>query len=331
MKKFLLLASAIFTFAFLFMHSEQANAQKKNVLLLISDDFNYWTNGYYPQVKTPNIDSLAKKGVFFTDASCSSPVCNPSRNAFMSGLNPVTTGILGNGDGHVRDNNIAQHLPYLRTMNEHFTKNGYYTYAGGKIYHPARMGSNDTDQANWSDFTTQGTGSKGGNIYKWSGSSDVKITMSAGDFDLDVEGNAKDRDLAKHFAQQITDYNDSKPFFFACGFFRPHLGFDVHKEYYDRFNLDDLTMPPGYKVDDLNDVDRENSAEYNEIIAEGKEIEVIRAYLACLAYTDDNVGIVMDALENSKHKDSTIVVFFGDHGWHLGEKNRYKKASVWDA
>ena len=304
---------------------------KKNVLLLISDDFNYWTNGYYPQVKTPNIDALGKKGVYFSDASCSSPVCNPSRNAFMSGLMPVTTGITDNGSGHVRDNHIAKNLPHLRTMNEHFTKNGYYTYAGGKIYHPASMNKGDADQANWSGYTTQGTGANGGSHYKWSNSvKNGKLSWSAGVYDLDKKGNAKDRDLAKHFANKIKNHSGNKPFFFACGFFRPHLAWNVHKQYFDRFKLSDLTMPQGYKANDLNDVNFVATDEFKEVIQKGKELEAIRAYLACLAYTDDNVGIVLDALDKSAHKDNTIVVFFGDHGWHLGEKSRYKKATQWD-
>lgn len=87
------------------LFSNNLLAQKKNVLFIMADDFNYWLHksGYYTQSFTPNLDKLADRGVFFADASCSSPVCNPSRNALWSGYRPSTTGISGNSDGFVRE------------------------------------------------------------------------------------------------------------------------------------------------------------------------------------------------------------------------------------
>ena len=297
------------------------NAQKKNVLLIISDDFNFWLPeiGYYPQAKTPNLSALAKKGVLFTDAQNSSPVCNPSRNAFMSGLRPSTSGISANQDGYVRDKpGCAKAL----TMNQYFTQQGYHTVAGGKIYHPGKMGGKTTDPNNWSELYTGGSGASGGSAYKWAvgGGSPIKWSASTGSLN-----NNNDTKLANHFANRIKTYNKNKPFFFAVGLFRPHLPWNCPKQFYDKFNPKSLSKPAGYKAGDGSP-----GSEHKVITNNNKWNEAIRAYLANLAYADYNVGILLNALDTSPYKNNTIVVFTGDHGWHLGEKGHWKKSAMWD-
>jgi arylsulfatase A-like enzyme len=122
-----------------------------------------------------------------------------------------------------------------------------------------------------------------------------------------------------------------KPFFIACGIFIPHLEWNVPKEFYDKFPLDKIVLPSVLETD-LDDVGdkAKPSKDYLTIKKYGKQKEVVQAYLACVNYADYCIGQMLDALEKSKYKDNTIVVLWGDHGWHLGEKLRYKKFTLWE-
>ena len=320
-----------FSFCMFLFPTTLFTQESKNVLLILSDDFNYWVNAmeYYPGVKTPNLDRLAEKGILFTQAYSNSAECNPSRNAMMSGFRPSSTGIVKNSDGYFRD------VPSFReavSLNQYFKEQGYFVYGGGKIYHPARMGGEFTDAENWTDLYTGGVGSPGGDLYKWSSEEKSNLDWSAGEFD--IEARAGDTRLARHMARFIQDYPPSsgseQPFFVAMGLFRPHLAWDVHKRFWDLYDRSDLIIPPGYRADDLNDHGATTTPVHEEIVTQNKWLEGIHAYLACLSYADFNVGIVLDALENSVHKENTIVVFAGDHGWHLGEKNRWGKSTNYD-
>lgn len=305
-----------------------AQGQQKNVLVIMVDDFNHWIKpvGYYDQAITPNINALAKKGVLFRDASSPSPVCNPSRNAIWSGIRASTSGISRNQDGFIRDKTDFQNVV---TMNQYFSQNNYYTYAGGKIYHPGRMGDRTTDPDNWSSLTTQRTGSPGGSFYRWESDVNSAYVWSAGTFDLET---SNDTQLARHFAEKISNYDREEPFFMAMGLFRPHLPFNCHKDFFDLFDPDTLNIPQGYLENDREDIlaNYNGTAQFEEVRQEGEWKNAIRAYLANMAYADFNVGIVLEALNNSPFKDNTIVVFMGDHGWHLGEKDRLSKHAVFD-
>lgn len=302
---------------------------EKNVLLIMVDDFNHWfgKNGYDKQAKTPNLNALAKKGVTFADTSSASPVCNPSRQALWSGLLPTTTGISSNSHPYIRD---AAGFKNVVTMNQHFKKQGYHVYGGGKLYHPGSMGGHDTDPNNWSALYTGGSGAAKGtaNDYTYVVDNNKKFAWSESTKPIDNNGDTK---LANHFAQQIKNYNKNKPFFMAVGFFRPHLPWYAPKQFFDLYNESTISLPKGYKANDLNDVKNGKvDPLHTKVENAGKWKEAIRAYLANMSYADYNVGIVLDALNGSAHKNNTIVVFVGDHGWHLGEKSRWSKHAVYD-
>ncbi|PWJ37978.1 sulfatase [Sediminitomix flava] len=306
----------------------EENPKPKNVLLIIADDFNHWLKelGYYPQSYTPNLDKLARKGVLFSDAHASSPVCNPSRNALMSGLRPATTGIVSNATGYIRE---KKNLENTVTLNQYFTQNGYYSYAVGKIYHPGAMGISKTDPENWSELNTNQSGSHGGKFYKWRSLGSKAFSWSAGDFPLE---ESSDTQNAQSVASFIQNYDKDQPFFIAPGLFRPHLPWNAHKSFFDLFDADTLKTPIGYLANDAEDIPIKYNGtnHYDEVIKADKYKEALHAYLANLAYADYNVGLMLDALENSTAKENTIVVFFGDHGWHLGEKDRFSKHAVFD-
>ncbi len=311
--------------------------EKKNVLFIMADDFNHWAHsiGYYEQSKTPNIDRLAEKGVLFMEAHCSSPVCNPSRNAMLSGYRPSTTGISTNGGGFVRD---VKGFENIVSMNQYFKEQGYYVYGAGKIWHPGRMeySNPDCDPGNWSDLNTNPSGCNGGTYSRFEATSE-KYTefVWSGNTSSMSESNCNDFGLANDVADLLGYYPNSayadRPFFIACGFFRPHLPWNSPKQFWDLYGEDTLSIPKGYKENDLVDINGAGTQDiFTELVQKDKWIEGIHAYLASVSLADHNVGIVLDALEASDYKDNTIIVFMGDHGWHLGEKNRWSKYAVYD-
>jgi arylsulfatase A-like enzyme len=301
-----------FTFA-------QAPPAKPNILFIAVDDLNHWVRhlGRNPQVITPNIDRLAQRGVTFTRAYCAAPVCNPSRAALMSGLRPATTGCY--------DNNtdwrplIDPSLP----LTTHFRKGGYFVAGAGKIYH----GSYDRR----SEFDAYMTG-RGGAEPKPKGSDGVG-GIKFGPLD------SKDEDLVDY---RITDWcieelgkKQDKPFFLACGLHKPHMPWNVPQKYFDMYPLDRIELP---KVNekDLDDVPAAGvrmarpQGDHAQILASGRWKEAVQAYLATITYCDMNVGRLLDALDKSPYKDNTIICFWGDHGWHLGEKQHWRKFALWE-
>ena len=307
-------------------------AAKKNVILIMADDFNHWLPavGYYPLAKTPNLDALAEKGLLFANTSSASPVCSPSRQALWSGLSPARTLIDQNTDPYIRD--IPEYSDVL-TMNQHFLQEGYYVYGGGKLYHSSRMGVDETDANNWSDVYGGPTGAPAGEYYRWQADADDgRIQWSGSAAPIE---KANDTKLAMHMAEKISTYaqseNYDKPFFLAIGFFRPHLPWHAPKQFYDLYDTDRVEIPRGYFDIDLVDIPGAKATEaHREIVDKSKWPEAIRAYLANLSFADYNVGIVLNALERSSYRDNTIVVFTGDHGWHLGEKHRWGKSALYE-
>lgn len=302
---------------------------KRNVLLIMADDFNYWTskNGYYPQALTPNIDKLANKGVFFRQAHCSSPVCNPSRNAMWSGLRPSTTKIDDNSDGYVREKEGFENIV---TMNQYFKEMGYYVYGSGKLWHPASMNANnlECDPKNWSQINSTKGGSEGGNLHKFKLTTKSNYQWSANPNEM-TEENVGDYKLANSVAQFIQEYpkseNKNMPFFIGCGLFRPHMAWHSPVQFWNKFDESTFKKPAG-----VNEKVYAPNNNHQEILDHDKWMEGIHAYLACCNMSDYNTGIVLDAMFNSSMMDSTIILFMGDHGWHLGEKGRWGKYARWD-
>lgn len=320
------ISSNLVLFSLLFLVGFSIKGQeKKNILFLMADDFNYWTSkdGYYPAAETPNLDALADKGVFFNDAHCASPVCNPSRNAMLSGFRPSTTGISTNGGGFVRHKEGFENIV---TLHQYFMDNGYFTHAAGKIWHPGTMGDEETDPTHWDSLDKSNSGCNGGDINRFFLTTKSNYGWSANERVMN-ENNCGDYHLAMNTARLIEGYdtskNKDKPFFIACGVFRPHMAWHSPLSFWEEFDPADMVVPKGYNNEVGNDI-------HQEIVDNDKWMEAIHAYLASCKLADYNIGVMLDALENSPYKDNTIVVFMGDHGWHLGEKGHWGKYSTWN-
>lgn len=318
-----------------------------NILMIAIDDLNDWVGacGGHPQALTPNIDKLAKKGMLFRNTSCSGPVCGPSRSALLSGFIASRTGVYGNSN-YLLNSELIQENP---TLPEYFSKHGYLTISRGKIFHGA---TNNTgiDAGQWAfdiwehapdraERNEEKVYSREEGIINGEKIENPLYTKRRGgvfQFGPTQGGdeNTKDFMTAKWFEEKLQD-NYNKPFFMSVGFSKPHLPFYVPQKYFDMYGLDTL-ITPEYQLDDLDDIVDVNGKKLFEPHDDflwcehyGLHEEATQAYLAAASFADACVGVVLDALENSKYAENTIVMLWGDHGWHLGEKLKFRKASLW--
>jgi arylsulfatase A-like enzyme len=293
-----------------------------NVLFIMSDDLNDWVGclGGHPNTKTPNIDRLARQGVLFANAHVSAQSCNPSRASLLTGVRPSTSGVYHN------PNDWRKHLlPKNITLPAYFRQNGYNAICHGKGFH-----GRQEDPTQWTkviDFKDKLKFPEGELERSRAGAMRWGISES-GDEEMG------DWQIASATIQALQEKHD-KPFFMVCGFHKPHTPWNLPKKYFDLHPLDSISMPE-IKENDLEDVPPMAKAMAHDgnvhegVLKSGKWKEAVRAYLAAVSFVDGQVGRVLDALDSSEFKDNTIVVFWGDHGWHLGEKEHWQKYSLWE-
>jgi len=320
------------------LFSAHAAESRPNILFIAIDDLNHWVGytGRNPQARTPNIDRLSRMGVSFTHAYCAAPLCNPARAALMSGKRPGTSACYQNSE--FWKNYISEGLGLTATLK----KAGYYVAGCGKIYHNSSYYTSE-----WDDYgKEQGVGgdedeeADSGNRKK-KGGSNLKggPIMKMEGFQQPVKHDLQDSDLSDwHIVSYCTNQlarRHDKPFFLACGLHKPHLPWVVPRKYYDLFPVNSIQLPP-YQEDDLKDIPAvglkmaKPNGDHAQILASGRWKEAIQSYLACIAYTDMNVGRLLDALQKSPYASNTIICFWGDHGWHLGEKHHWRKFTLWE-
>lgn len=316
-----------------------------NVLFFMSDDMRPELASYNSRFNSysPNIDALGAHGVRFDRNYCQFPLCNPSRSSLFTGHIPRETNVLGNRTAVVKEHPEWVTLPRL------FKQNGYTTLRAGKLFHAGL----DDPQA-WTEFygdveslhpTTQGT------------KMDIpraQIPMPNGvlpplpqdneraahsDEILVLEGNGEGAgdhlvaDLAIEFLNRVAKDPD-KPFFVGCGFSKPHSPPTAPKRFFDMYDPDQIqlppdfaawpTVPPGFPKAAIRPRNADLFIGRGASEAEAKQ--VIRAYLASIAWADWNLGRVVAELERLKLRDNTVIVFVADHGYQLGEKGKWSKA-----
>lgn len=296
-----------------------AQSSKPNVLFIAVDDLNHWIGhlGRNPQTITPNVDRLAAMGVSFAHAYCAAPACNPSRAALMSGMRPCTTGVYHNGD------DFRPHIRSEQTLNSYFRAHGYHVVGAGKIYHGSFPRRED-----WDDYFKRGASNKAGAYVEENVGGIRWAQLKGGD---DAVG---DYHTVSYCIDQLNADHD-KPFFVACGIFRPHMPWSVPKKYFDMHPLDQVKLPP-HIDDDLADLPAAGvrtakpDGDHSNIRRAGKWKEAVQAYLASITYADAQLGRLLDTFDNCQYRDNTIIVLWGDHGWHLGEKQHWRKFALWE-
>ncbi len=316
--------------------------EKMNVLLIISDDMRTELGCYASTMaKTPNLDKLATTGVKFDRAYCQFPLCGPSRASMLTGRYPGTTGVLGNrtwfGDAH----------PEYVSLPMHFKNNGYTSIRVGKIFHG---GIDDTDA--WSvdgQIRTLAGVPKGQPPKPKNAEGNPDVVLEE---EPDVRDHKSDQWIVlkgkgeEHGDYKATDrainylrkYKD-RQFFLGFGLVKPHSPPEAPQAFYDLWDLAGIplpedfaprpTVPDGFPAGSI----RPKNADLfiGRDASEDEARQMIRAYLASSAFMDWNVGRVLGELDALGLRERTIVVFWGDHGYQLGEKGKWSKAgSLWE-
>lgn len=305
-----------------------AEATRPNVLMICIDDLNDWVGflGGHPDALTPQMDALAERGRIFANAHCAVPVCSASRVSVMSGVHATTHGSYELGPRY-------EELPALAdtpTMQRYFRDHGYTTLSGGKVLHHGFTGR-------LADDVERSLGREKGRKPRkamnrpshWSPAWDWGAFPSS-----DTE--MADFRLATRAAEVLQE-PFSRPFFMSIGFFRPHVPLYVPPRWFDLYRADALALPSS-PASDLVDVpknflginDYAVAPTHAEVISSGKQRGLTQAYLASISFVDHCVGIVLEGLKASAHRDNTLVVLWSDHGFHLGEKQHWAKRTLWE-
>ena len=308
---------------------KSSEIKKSNVLLIAVDDLNDWIGvlGGHPQVKTPNMDRLAARGVLFSNAQCQSPVCNPSRASLMTSLYPSTSGIYFlNPD--LKESPVASKS---RLMPQRFEEEGYTVFGAGKLFHNGGV-QNETYVPNYA-----------GRFGGFGPMPEEKISDYPGHplWDWGVfperDDQMPDYQIASWAKERLAEKQE-QPFWMGVGFYRPYVPQFAPQKWFDMYPIDSVQLPKTI-AEDLSDISSygvditrlNHVSPTHEWVTENDEWKpLVQSYLACVSFVDAQVGRVLDAFDKGAYGDNTYIVLFSDHGFHLGEKDRYAKRSLWE-
>jgi arylsulfatase A-like enzyme len=305
-----------------------------HVLFIAIDDLNDWVGplGGRPQVKTPNMDRLAKRGTTFLNAHCQAPLCNPSRTSLLTGLRPSTTGVYALNPWF-RD---SPALTNIVTLPQYFMQHGYKVVTSGKIFHDAYPPT--ANRTDGKEFSVWG---RHGGFLPRPKEKLVKAPDSAALIDWGIfperDEDCFDYTLATYAVEQLKSAPTNQPFFLCVGLRHPHVPCYAPQKWFDLYPEEKLAMPP------IKENDRADTPPFSWYLhwklpeprlswlrENGQWRSLVRAYLASVSFVDAQVGRVLDALETSGLRDNTVVVLWSDHGWHLGEKGITGKTTLWE-
>jgi uncharacterized sulfatase len=299
-------------------------------LLIIADDLRPELGCYGAEhVRTPNIDRFAGRGVRFERAYCQYPVCNPSRVSFLTGLRPDDTGVLGNNV------NFRTKLPDVVTLPQHFRAHGYFTASLGKVFH--RGGTME-------DVNPEMDDPRSWDVMQYFQATDIGNTgdgrnLTGGKLKwccwVAAEGNDEDQpdgQIAREAVRLLAVKRD-KPFFLAVGFHKPHDPFVAPKKYFEMYPLESVKLPQAPAQRTPAPPLAFSGGAFQEAFdrfTEQDKREFTRAYRAGTSFADAQVGRVLDALEQHGLAERTVVLFLGDHGYHLGERDWWNKNTLFE-
>ena len=311
-----------------------AAGSRPNVLFIAVDDMNNDLGGYgNPQVKSPHLDRLAARGVRFDRAYCQFPLCSPSRSSIMTGLRP----------DRIRVFDLQYHfrstVPDVVTLSQLFLNNGYYTARIGKIYHygnPGQIGTDGLDDPpSWQERFNPAGIDKTQLEPKIINHTPNRGLGSSLSFYSDPDGRDEDHTdgMVATKAIELLEKHKAAPFFLAVGFYRPHCPYVAPKKYFDLYPLDKIDVPDvpkGFEKTVPESALLSTRPWPTYQVEKQKLREAKQAYYASISFVDAQIGRVLDALDRLGLSDNTLVVFWSDHGYALGERGLWKKQSCFE-
>lgn len=311
-----------------------ASSRPPNVLFIATDDLNNDLGCYgSPIVKSPHIDRLAARGVKFDRAYCQFPLCSPSRSSIMTGLRPDTTRVF-DLRYHFRSG-----MPDVVTLPQMFMRSGYYAARVGKIYHygnPGDIGTSGLDDpASWQEFYNPAGRDKTAlesDLINFLPGRGLGSTLA---FLGDKTGRDEDHTDGKVATQaiELLEKHKDQPFFLAVGFYKPHCPYIAPQKYFDLYSTDQMTIPKvpaGYEKTVPAPALTSTNPWPSYQLADDKLRQAKLAYYAAISFVDAQVGRVIDALDRLGLRDNTIIVFWSDHGYSLGEHGLWMKQNCYE-
>ena len=315
--------------------SSETRQPTPNVLFIAVDDLRPELNCYgAAHIFSPNIDRLANEGLLFQNAYCNIPVCGASRTSLMTGLRPTLNRF------RTYHTWADEDAPGNKTLPAHFRQNGYYTISNGKVFHHREDAMGGWDEIwfprlnfTWRDYqleenirldTTAGNEQRG---YPWEIISGPDTTYADGKIALKA---VKDLERLKEMDQ---------PFFLAAGFLKPHLPFNAPQRYWDIYDPAEIILPahdslpegiPVKSITNWGELRNYSGIPERGPVSAETARQLIHGYYACVSYTDAQIGIVLNALDELGLAENTIVILWGDHGWNLNEHGLWCKHSNFD-
>ena len=337
------LLTAIPSVLLVFCFASVGNSERPNVLLILVDDLKPSFGAYGEAwVHSPNLDRLANRGMRFDAAYCNQAVCAPSRNNLLIGSRSTSTGVYSLGF-HFR-----KAIPNAVTLPEHFKNHGYHAAGIGKVFHIGH--GNINDKRSWSvpfqpdkviDYvlkeSTDGQLTREEAYFSNQQLGQIKSLPRGAAWERsDVDDNAyADGRIATEGVHRLQAYKKSgKPFFLALGFTKPHLPFCAPAKYWDLYDADKLptaayTQPPSgapkYAGKTLGELNQYKPIPQDPPLSDEITRKLIHGYYASMSYMDAQVGRVLDELDRLQLDDNTIIVLWGDHGYHLGDHGSWTK------
>jgi uncharacterized sulfatase len=307
---------------------------KKNVLFISVDDMNNDLGCYgNPIVKSPNIDRIASQGIAFANAYCQYPLSSPSRSSLLTGLRPDKTRVFD------LTYHFRQDMPDIQTLPQMFIKNGYYVARVGKIFHygnPGDIGTNGLDdKASWIERFNPAGRDKTSlelDVINYTPKRGLGSSMAYYSDKIGADNEHTDGKVATETIKLLSKHKE-KPFFIAAGFYKPHCPWITPGKYFELYRPDQMKLPEisdetqkAYPAPALAST---NPWPYFGITA-FHALECKLAYYAAISFVDAQIGRLLDALDSLGLADNTMVVFWSDHGYHLGEHGLWFKQSCFE-